>query len=246
MDYLIADRYQVLEGTEPHYRERIIRLPDGYVCYDPPAYAPEVGPLPARETGHVTFGGFNSPAKVNAEVVVLWAEILKRLPSARLFLKYRGLDDVDVRGRFLALFAQQGVEPSRIELEGWSPHADTLAAYRRVDIALDTFPYSGCTTTCEALWMGVPVVTWAGETFAQRHFSHLAVVGVTETVARDPGHYAEIAVGLAIDLPRLADLRASLRPRMASSPLCDGERFARNLLLALRGAWRAWCAGPAS
>jgi predicted O-linked N-acetylglucosamine transferase (SPINDLY family) len=247
MDYLIADRYQVLEGTESHYREQVLRLPDGYVCYGPPAYAPDVAPLPAAERGHVTFGCFNSPAKVNPGVIAAWAEVLKDLPSSRLLLKYKGLDDERVRGRFLDLFAARGIGPDRVEIEGWSPNAEILAAYGRVDIALDTFPYTGCTTTCEALWMGVPVVTWPGETFAGRHsLSHLAAAGVTGTVARDLGGYLEIALGLAADLPRLAELRAGLRPRMASSPLCDGDRFARNLLHALRAAWREWCASQAN
>ncbi len=242
MDYLIADRHQVLEGTEQHYREQVIRLPDGYVCYDPPAYAPEVGPLPASECGHVTFGCFNSPSKINPDVVALWAEILAKLPTSRLLLKYKGLDDEVVRRRLVNLFSARGIEPGRVLLEGWSPHAEFLAAYRRVNIALDPFPYSGCTTTCEALWMGVPVVTWPGQTFAGRHsLSHLSAAGVTGTVARDLAEYQEIAIGLATDLPRLAALRAGLRPRMAISPLCDGDRFARNLLQALRIAWQAWC-----
>jgi protein O-GlcNAc transferase len=242
IDYLVADRYQVLEGTESHYRERIIRLPDGYVCYDPPSYAPTVGPLPASTVGHVTFGCFNNPSKVGPDVLDVWAEVLRRVPTARLLLKYKGLDDVGVRRRFLDLFDDRGVDPSRVELEGWTPHQATLAAYGRVDVALDTFPYGGNTTTCEALWMGVPVVTCPGETFASRHgLSHLSNIGLTEAVGRDLAQYVEIAAGLAQDLPRLAALRAGLRPRMASSPLCDGDRFARNLLAALREAWRAWC-----
>ncbi len=209
IDYLVADRHQVLERTEPYYTERIIRLPDGYVCYDPPASAPEVGPLPAFERGHVTFGCFNSPAKVNPGVVAVWAELLHRLPRSRLLLKYKGLDDEEVRARFLERFASHGIEPGRIELEGGSPNAGMLAAYRRVNVALDPFPYSGGVTTCEALWMGVPVITSPGETFAGRHsLSHLAAAGVTGTVARDVGHYVETAAGLATDLPRLAELRA--------------------------------------
>jgi predicted O-linked N-acetylglucosamine transferase (SPINDLY family) len=161
-------------------------------------------------------------------------------------LKYKGLDDERVQGRFLGLFADSGIGPGRLTLEGWSPNARTLATYRRVDIALDPFPYSGCTTTCEALWMGVPVVTWPSETFAGRHsLSHLAAAGVGGTVARDLADYVTIAAHLASDLPRLADLRARLRPQMAISPLCDGDRFARNLLAALRAAWREWCADPA-
>jgi protein O-GlcNAc transferase len=245
IDYLIADRYQVLEGTEASYRERIIRLPDGYVCYDPPPYAPPVAPLPAFAAGHVTFGCFNNPSKVAVDVVDVWAEILGRVPDSRLLLKYKGLDDAAVRRRFLGLVADRGIDPGRVNMEGWSPHQAMLASYGRVDVALDTFPYSGNTTTCEALWMGVPVVTFPRETFTSRHgLSHLSNVGLTETVACDRAGYVDIAAGLARDLPRLAELRAGLRSRMAGSPLCDGDRFARNLFESLRIAWRAWCLEP--
>ena len=247
MDYLVADRYQVPEGTDMHYRERVIRLPDGYVCYDPPRYAEEVGPLPVFASGHVTFGCFNKTPKIGPDVVAVWAEILLRVPGSRLLLKYKGLDDPGLCARYLDLFAGRGLDPGRIEFEGESSAAAMLATYGRVDVALDPFPYSGGLTTCEALWMGVPVVTCPGETFAGRHsLSHLTNVGLTETITRDLGDYVERAVALAQDLPRLAALRAGLRPRMAASPLCDGDRFARNLLEALRAAWREWCTDPAS
>jgi predicted O-linked N-acetylglucosamine transferase (SPINDLY family) len=242
MDYLIADRHEVPEGSECHYRERVIRLPDGYICYDPPVYAPAVRPLPASAKGHVTFGCFNSPAKIGPDVLAVWAKILLEMPGSRLLLKYKGLDDREVGRKLRGFFASRGVAPERIELQGWSAHADALATYGRVDIALDTFPYSGGLTTCEALWMGIPVLTWPGETFAGRHsLSHLSNVGLEETVARDLSHYVEIAVGLARDLSRLAGLRQGLRPRMAGSPLCDGHRLARNLLASLRDPWREWC-----
>ena len=158
------------------------------------------------------------------------AEILRRVPTARLLLEYQGLDDEGLRRRYLERFAAHGVDPGRVELEGWSPNAAMLATYGQVDLALDPFPYSGGITTREALWMGVPVVTCPGETFAGRHsLSHLSNAGLTETIASDAARYVEIAAGLAHDLSRLAGLRAGLRARMASSPLCDGDRLARNL-----------------
>ncbi len=243
IDYLIADRFQIAPGTESQYCERIIRLPDGYICYDPPRYAPRVSPLPALERGAVTFGSFNNPAKIMPEVVAVWAEILRKLPRARLLLKYGGLHEESHRRRFLELFLSHGVDGGRVDFEGWSPHPELLAAYGRIDIGLDTFPYSGGLTTCEALWMGVPVITFPGETFAGRHsLSHLSGVGLAETVASDLSRYVEVAVELAQDLHRLTDMRASLRERMARSPICDGDRLARNLLEALRGPWREWCA----
>jgi predicted O-linked N-acetylglucosamine transferase (SPINDLY family) len=243
IDYLLADRYHVPDITGTHGTERVIRLPDGYACYDPPIDAPAVRPPPSRMLGHVTFGCFNNPAKVGTAVVAAWAEILSKLPSSRLLLKYRGLDDEFVRRRFLDLFAARGIDPTRVHLEGASPYEEMLDAYGRVDIALDPFPFSGCLTTCLALWMGVPVVTLPGQTFAGRHsFSILSTIGLTETVADDLAQYADIAVGLACDPERLAAWRATLRPRMEHSPLCDGPRFARNFLETLRICWREWCA----
>jgi predicted O-linked N-acetylglucosamine transferase (SPINDLY family) len=239
MDYLLADRYQVPPGAERHYQERVLRMPDGYVCYDPPADAPPVMPLPSLERGQVTLGCFNYPGKITSHVVEVWARILRRLPGARLVLKYKGWDDRSVAGRLAEMFALHAIDPGRLELHGHSPHAELLAAYHRIDLALDPFPYSGGLTTCEALWMGVPIVTCPGETFASRHaLSHLSNVGLTETIAHDLDEYVELVVSLAGDLPRLAALRGGLRQRMAVSPLCDGPRFARNLVELLRRAWR--------
>jgi predicted O-linked N-acetylglucosamine transferase (SPINDLY family) len=239
MDYLVADRYEVPEASARHYREKILRLPDGYVCYDPPANAPEVGPLPADAAGFVTFGSFNNLAKINPGVVGAWAEILRQLPTARLRLKYKGLDDRATRRRCARQFAEQGIDPHRLDLSGYAPPADMLAAYQQLDVALDPFPYSGGLTTCEALWMGVPVITCPGATFAGRHaLSHLSNAGLPELVARDQEDYIRRAVELAGDRPRLAELRRGLRARVAASPLCDGRRFAGNLLQALQGAWQ--------
>ena len=239
MDYLLADRHVAPEGIEDYFRERVLRMPDGYLCYEPPAAAPAVGPLPSLKRGYTTFGSFNNPAKITAEVVSVWAEILRRRARARLVLKYRGLGDAAVRGRYLELFAAEGVEDERLELLPSSSYAEYLAAYHQVDVALDPFPFSGSVTTCEALWMGVPVVTCPGETFASRHtLSHLWNVGLRETIARDRNEYVELAVSLGGDLPRLGALRGSLRERMASSPLCNGKRFAANLRNVLRDVWR--------
>jgi predicted O-linked N-acetylglucosamine transferase (SPINDLY family) len=241
MDYILADQHVIPAGAEPHYRERVLRMPDGYVCYDPPAEAPAVGPLPALAAGHVTFASFSKPMKIMGDVVRVWAEILRRLPGARLMLKYRGFDCPAVQGRYAELFQAEGIEPGRIEFAGWSKLSESLAAYHRVDIGLDPFPFSGSLTTCDALWMGVPVVTCPTETFAGRHsLTHLATLGLTELIAADVSDYVRRAVDLARDVPRLAALRAGLRQRMEASPLCDGQKFAGNLMVLLRGAWREW------
>ena len=184
MDYLLADNLMIAPGEERYYRERVLRMPDGYLCYDPPALAPPVDIPPCVNRGFGTFGSFNNPAKITPEVVAVWARIL-RGATARLLMKYRGLGDPCVRKRFLDLFAVHDVGPGRVELRPWSSYADYLATYREVDVVLDPFPFSGSATTCESLWMGVPVVTMPGETFASRHsLSHLTSVGLTELVAR--------------------------------------------------------------
>lgn len=220
MDYLLADRHQIPASDERHYCESVLRMPDGYICYDPPSYAEPVSPLPALSQGYVTYGSFNNPAKINPAVSELWARILQRVPQSRLVLKYRGMTDSSVRGILVAAFASHGIDPQRLEFLDFSPHADALAQYQRIDLALDPFPYSGGLTTCEALWMGVPVVTWPGETFASRHsLSHLSTVGLTETIADNADDYVESAVALSQDLPRLAAVRSRLRAQMAASPL---------------------------
>ena len=224
IDYLLADRYMVPEAAEAYYREKVLRLPDCYLCYDPPEDAPAVSALPALRSGRVTFASCNNLAKINAEVVAAWAEILRRVPRARLLLKYRGLEDEGLRARYLDLFAAQGIAADRLDIEGWSPLGELLARHDGIDVALDPFPFAGGVTTCNALWMGVPVVTWPGETFASRHaLSYLSTVGLTETIAGSREEYVEIAVRLAADLPRLAAIRAGLRQQMAASPLCDGQ-----------------------
>ncbi len=252
IDYLIADRFHVPPhategvGYEEHYREQILRLPDGYLCWEPPAYAPPVGPLPALASGQPTFGCFNNTAKINPAVIAVWADILHRLPGSRLVLKYHWLDDSGLRRRLTDLFAARGIAADRLELLGSTTHVEQLRQYNRIDLALDPFPYSGGLTTCEACWMGVPVLTWPGETFASRHsLSYLSNVGLTETVVANREDYAARAVALVSDLPRLADLRGGLRQRMARSPVCDVDRFTEHLTAAWRQVWRAWCSASA-
>jgi predicted O-linked N-acetylglucosamine transferase (SPINDLY family) len=244
MDWFITDRWETPPGFDRFYSEALLRMPDGYACYSPPPYAPDVQPLPALRRGAVTFGCFNNLAKITPLVIETWAAILRRLPGARLMLKTYQFNDPalaeTLRGRFAAL----GVAAERLDLFGISPHRELLEQYNKVDIVLDPFPYAGGLTTCEALWMGVPVVTVPGETFASRHStSHLNNVGLGDWVAADLAGYQELALRAAADLPALAALRAGLRARMRASPLCDGPRFGRNLGAAMRDAWRSWCAG---
>ena len=236
IDYILADRYEIPPDAEWGYRERVLRMPDGYICYEPPVYAPVVGPLPALNTGRMTFGCFNNPAKITSKVIDVWSAILEQSPGSRLVLQYKGWNDPGVAGRFIDELKHR-IDPDRLEFVGQTPHAECLASYNRIDLALDPFPYSGGLTTCEALWMGVPVITCPGETFASRHsLSHLSNIGLTETIANDLDQYIERAVSLANDLPRLSNLRAGLRQRMADSPLCDAKRFTIHLISLLRAA----------
>jgi predicted O-linked N-acetylglucosamine transferase (SPINDLY family) len=247
IDYLLADRHHVPPGAEQFCQEQVLRMPEGYVCYAPPDDAPPIGPQPAVAAGYVTFACFNKPAKINVELAALWAQILDRLPTARLLLKYPGLDDPTMQARYRQMFRDVGVAAERLELSGESSHKELLDCYNRVDVALDTRPYSGGLTTCEALWMGVPVITWPGATFAGRHaLSHLSSAGLEGTIATSGEDYVARAVAWASDLERLAELRATLRARMLAAPLCNAPRFAAEFQRLLRRIWRAWCQRPSA
>jgi len=244
MDYLLADAQQIAPGTEEFYVEQILRMPDGYVCYAPPADAPEVAPPPCAATGRITFGSFNNPAKINRRVLELWAGILDAVPHSRLLLRYNGLGDELVQSRIREGLTAGGIAAQRVEFLGPGLPREMLESYAQIDVALDPFPYSGGLTTCEALWMGVPVVTCPGQTFASRHaLTHLLHAGLGATIAGDFAEYARLAVTLANDRPRLAALRGGLRAQMAESPLCDAPRFGRQWSEVMRGIWRRWCAG---
>ncbi|MDO9706974.1 O-linked N-acetylglucosamine transferase, SPINDLY family protein [Paracraurococcus lichenis] len=242
LDWMLTDQWETPSGYERFYTERLLRLPDGYVCYAPPPAAPEVVPLPALARGHITFGCFNNLAKVTPRVLDAWARILAALPEARLVLRTHALGERATATRVRDRLARHGLPSDRVALEGGVPHQALLAAYGGIDIALDPFPYTGGLTVCEALWMGVPVVTLAGDSFCGRHaLSHLSNTGLADWAAADEAAYVALAIDRARDLPGLAALRAGLRARVAASPLTDAPRFGRALSAALRRAWRNWC-----
>jgi predicted O-linked N-acetylglucosamine transferase (SPINDLY family) len=218
------------------HTETLLRLNSGFLCFAPPAEAPDVAPLPSSTSGHVTFGSFNHLPKVNPAVVGAWAAILQRVPGSRLVIESRTLADPETRERYDALFTAEGIEPGRVELVPWiASTAGHLGAYGRVDIALDPFPYNGTTTTCEALWMGVPVVTLRGDRHAGRvGASLLTRVGLTEWIAETGDAYVDTAVALAGSPDRLASLRRELRQRMADSTLCDPETITHDVEAAYR------------
>ena len=231
MDVLIADRFTIPPELEPHYRERVVRMPHDYVTYLPPLHDPTVAELPCERRGYVTFGSISNPAKLNDDVLQTWAELLRRVDNARLLLMFRHLDEPAVSERFLAKFREQGIAPERIELRGWQPPRQFYACYSEIDVVVDPWPFNGGATTCDALWMGVPVLTWPRETFASRHsLSHLSNIGITETIAQSRSDYVARGVELAGDMPRLRHYRQTLREQLRHSPLCAGEAFANDWL----------------
>lgn len=236
MDLLLADACQIPAGDENLYRERVIRLPVGYVPYAAPPYAP--APQPRQMGVPLTFGSFNNPVKLSEGILQQWALLLGNVPSARLLVKFRHLDDPATAKHLRMRFAAAGGDISRLDIEGGAPHAEMLAAYHRVDVALDAAPYSGGLTTLEALWMGVPVITMPGRTFASRHsLSHLTHLGLAELCSQDWDDYRAKAASLITDSARLARYRDTLRPHLQASPLMNGAGFARHLSQALRAVW---------
>jgi predicted O-linked N-acetylglucosamine transferase (SPINDLY family) len=246
IDYRLVDAVTDPEGEADALAvETLVRLTDGFLCYGPPDEAPKPAPLPCANGAAITFGSFNNPAKLSAMTLDAWAAILRQLPNARLLLKGEPFADQVTRELFLDRFAQRGVATKRIELMAWVPNTTShLSAYQQIDISLDPFPYNGATTTCEALWMGVPVVTLSGDRHAGRvGASILRRLNLDELVARDAKEYVQIAVNFVDQRDRLADLRRSLRPRMTASPLCNPPAFARYIEAAYRRMWEIWCAG---
>ncbi|TFH86683.1 tetratricopeptide repeat protein [Billgrantia azerbaijanica] len=246
IDYLISDSIETPSGVDSDYSEKLIRLPDDYICYSPPRHAPPVSPLPAKEKGYITLGCFNNPSKINDVVLREWAKILDELDNSRIYLKGMQFSDVSFAQRVKGKLVEFGVEEWRVTVEGPSGHKELLSCYNKVDIALDPWPYSGGLTTCEALLMGVPVVTLPGPTFAGRHSAtHLVNAGMPELVVNSWEEYRERAVELASDLDSLATIRQHLRQVLLESPVCDAPRFARHLTTALRAIWQRYCEGKA-
>lgn len=246
MDYRISDgRADPVGETENYHTEEVIRLPECFCCYSPPPECPEVNALPARKNGHITFGSFNAAPKITKGVVAAWARLLVEIPRSRLVIKYNGLQSESQRRLVFEAFATHSVSADRLRLYGRDAvQAEHMSRYWEIDIGLDTFPYNGTTTTCDALWMGAPVVVMEGRTHVARvGVSLLSVVGLPELVARDLDDYVAVAVRLAGDLDRLERVRSTLRERVAASPLADSEGFTRHLEHAYTTAWERWCAG---
>lgn len=247
IDVIVTDRMstppELVQSGAQRFVETVAYMPHSRLCFAPPPFAPPISASPVSQNGFTTFGCFGRVDKISADVLGLWARILANVPTARLLLKARSLEVTPVRERLLADLAQRGVAAERVTLRGASSHEAMLAEYADVDVALDTFPYNGGATTCDALWMGVPVVTLSGETMiARQGASLLAAAGHAEWIADDPKRYVEIATDLATDRQQLAARRSTMRAQIAISPLCDGTRFAGDFLDLLHSAWQRWCA----
>ena len=243
MDYFLSDPWSSPSGQNRYYVERLLRLPHTRFCYLPPEYMPAVGPLPAAANGQVTFGCLNNLSKVNEKVLALWGEVLQAVPASRLLLQAAALDDAANRLRFRDLCAKHCIATERLELRGFVPFDQSPASYAEIDIALDPFPFCGGMTSLEALWLGVPVITLAGESIAGRQSASMLMnLELPELIAADGTQYVETAAALARDLPRLTTLRAGLRARFTASPLMDYAGFARELEAAYRDMWRRWIA----
>lgn len=241
MDYLVADRLSVPENERSNYSERICYLPDTRLCFTAPAAeeAGDVAELPALARGHVTFGCFQNLNKVNDRVLALWARVLAAVPGSRLRVQSRGAATEEARAPLLARFAAAGIGADRVLIAEPGSRPAYFAAHAEVDMILDTFPYPGGTTTCEALWMGVPTLTLPGHTLLSRQGAQLmTAAGLPDWIARDEADFVPRAAAICADLPQLALLRAGLRAQVARSPLMDAPRFAAALTDALERMWR--------
>jgi protein O-GlcNAc transferase len=241
MDYFLGDSEMPCPGTEHLFTETVYRLPRAFCCYHPGTNA-SIAPAPYLERGDITFGCFNSPRKITRDVVKLWSAILHLVSGSRMLLKYYALEEESRQAPLLSWFAENGIPSQRILFSGESLSTDYFEEYGRIDIALDPFPYNGGSTTLDALWMGVPVVTLAGRLPVQRvGASFLTAAGLLDLVTFSPEQYVTTAVFLAQTLPKIPGARQNLRKALESSPLMDETGFVRDLEQAYRDIWRTWC-----
>lgn len=242
IDYILMDDTAVLAGEERYFTEKVIKLPMTRFCYEPPKYAPDVSNLPAYRNGYITFGCFNNLAKVTHSVIHLWARVLESVPDSHLFLKSQTLGSDSVKERITNQFAKEGISPERLLLRGASPHAEMLAEYGEMDIALDPFPFNGGLTSCEALWMGVPVITLFGNRpIARQTSGFLKTIELDGFTAKSEKEYVELAVNWSRSIDKLSEIRSSLRNKMNQSLLCNGKEFTYNIESTYRKIWQEWC-----
>jgi protein O-GlcNAc transferase len=247
IDWRVTDQHVDAPAREWEGSEPALRLDRLYVAYEAPSSAPDVKPPPMLDRGYPTFGSFNSLAKLSDSCLAMWCQVLLAVPNARLLIKSRALRDADMREALLARIAAHGVARERVSMQGWQPStASHLETYGEVDVALDSSPFNGVTTTCEASWMGVPVVSLAGQTPAARQgLALLHAMGTPEQAAETPADFVAACVALASNRSKLAADRLTARERLKASPLMDGLALAQSMEAAYRKAWRTWCATQA-
>lgn len=239
IDYRLTDPWLDPAGTDAQYSEQSIRLPDSFWCYDPLTDTPEVNALPTLSNGYPTFGCLNNPCKLSDATFRLWGGVMREVADARLLLM---APDGAARVSLLERLGRHGIGAQRVSFTPFRPRADYLRTYHQIDVGLDTFPYNGHTTSLDSYWMGVPVVTRVGGTSVGRAgLSQLENLGLRELAAHSDARFVETAVQLVRDLPRLREMRGSLRARLAASPLMDGARFAQHVEAVYRSVWFAWC-----
>ena len=243
IDYRLTDSLLDPVELQQFYAEESVCLPGGFFVYRPPADSPPVTSLPALENGYVTFGSFNSNCKVNSHIMSLWARVLKQVGYSRFILKFSIPVDRQIAAKYLGQFEQFGIEPERIEVHGIMPHPKHMELYARADMALDTYPFNGCMTTLQSLWMGVPVISLVGDRslLSRTGLSILSRVGLEFFATSTADQYVAKATALATKLEALAQIRASMRQRMLASSLCDRRGFARGVEDAYRKMWLRWC-----
>lgn len=242
MDYRLTDHYADPEGSaDGNYVEKLLRLPNSLWCFRANPDMPQVNPLPALKNQYLTFGSFNNYYKISEETILLWSLLLGKIPNSRLIMVT--IPEGDAQRKLLDKFAAHGISPDRITIFDRLVTPKFLAMFQQVDIALDPYPIEGATTTCDALWMGVPVISLIGNTFLSRAgFSVLSAAGLQDFAAPTPEAYIDIAAHLASNIPLLAEIRTGLRSHVAFSPLADEYRFTRDLERLYREIWGKWCA----
>jgi predicted O-linked N-acetylglucosamine transferase (SPINDLY family) len=246
MDYYITDSLVNPAGQEPFFTEKLFRLDKCFCCYEPDRGSPQVNDLPAKARGHVTFGSLHTLSRLNDGVIDLWCQVLSAIPGSRLFIARNSLQG-SVVARLLARFEKNGIAGDRIDMRHNAPREGYPAWFHEIDVALDTFPWSGHTTACEALWMGVPVITLCGDRHAGRMVaSVLTATGMDDWIAHSREEYCTLARKAAHDIESLNNLRSGLRNRMLKSNLCNGKDFSAALEKAFRSMWTEWCASASS
>ncbi len=241
IDYVLADPHSIPRAEAEQFCEQVWYLPETRLCFTPPGEEIAVAPLPAVSNGHITFGCFNNPTKINQAVMALWAQILNRITNSQLMLKSPQFGYPEIVAQMQSRFAAHGIGADRLQLQGKSARVDYLQTYNGIDIALDPFPFTGATTSIEGVWMGVPFITLQGDRMiAHQGESILHNLGLPDWIAADEATYVELALRYCEDFSKLARLRSELRPRLLASPLCDAPRFAQHFEAALFEMWQIY------